>query len=176
MLTEKDSPLSVGNLKLSDTHLLYNMNFTLSAFTPPKGTTVTRPMTYAERKLEGRKGYARHILSKLLELRHWAEVNDFKAKGHGTKIVLSFKGDRATINFQYSNGSTKFSPIVCPLYDKGDGTFTLDQWLTDQDPCLGARLLKNGRKQILDRKSREGEKKKQTYTEPHSPMEIDEFI
>lgn len=147
------------------------MKFTLSSFTPPRGTTITRPMTYAERKLEGRKGYARYIIDALMTLKYRSDSNNFKAKSYSTICTVSFKGDRATINFQYSNGATnKFNPIVCPFYDKGDGTYTLEKWLTAQDPCLGARLLKNARKQILDRKSREGEKKNQTYTKSHSSL------
>jgi len=152
------------------------MNFSVSSFMPPKGTMISRPMTYAERKAQGRKGYARHVIRELLELRYWVGMNDFEAQANKTKIIISFKGDLAAINFRYTTGAFKFTPIVCPLFDKNDGRYTLDQWLASQDPCLGARLLKNARKQIRDRKSREGVKKKQVYTEPHSPIEFDEFV
>lgn len=150
------------------------MNYSVSSFTPPKGTTVTRPMTYAERKSEGRKGYARHILRELLMLHEWADVNGLRTKAFGTRVTLTFNGNQATLTFNGGNWSP--APIICcPLYDTNDGRYNLELWLTSHDPCVGARLLKNARKQIRDRKSVEGQKKKQTYTEPHSTMDINEF-
>ena len=150
------------------------MNFSVSSFIPPKGTMISRPMTYAERKAEGRKGYARHIISDLCRLHNFCDVNRFQTKAFGTKVILTLNGNQATLTFNGSNWTP--APIVCPLFDKSDGRYTLETWLTSHDPCVGTRLVKNARKQIRDRKSREGVKKKQVYTEPHSPIEFDEFV
>lgn len=144
-----------------------------ATFTPPKGTIITRPMTYAERKLEGRNGYARYVIDELMTLKYRSDVNNVKAKTHGTMCTVSFEnGGQVTISFQGRVHSP--SPSTFAIYDKGDGKYSLEKWLTDHDPCFAARLLKNARKQLRARKSLEGQLSKQMQRS-QSP-EVDEFI
>ena len=144
-----------------------------ATFTPPKGTIITRPMTYAERKLKGRTGYALYIIDALMTLKYRSDVNNVKAKVHGTMCTVSFEnGGQVTISFQSRVHSS--SPSTFAIYDKGDGKFSLEKWLTDHDPCFASRLLKNARRQLHDRKSREGQLSKQMQRS-QSP-EVDEYV
>lgn len=161
---------------LNEPRYNYSMTTSPATFTPPKGTIITRPMTYAERKLKGRNGYAKYVISELISLTHWSDVNNVKAKAHGTMCTVSFEsfenGGRVTISFQGRVHSP--SPSTFAIYDKGDGKYSLEKWLTDHDPCFAARLLKNAQKQLRARKSLEGQLSKQMQRS-QSP-EVDEFI
>jgi hypothetical protein len=144
-----------------------------ASFTPPKGTIITRPMTYAERKLKGRNGYARYVIRELLSLVHWSDVNNFKAKVHGTMCTVSFEnGGRVTIYFQGKVHSP--APLSFTIFDNGNGEYSLEKWLTDHDPCFASRLLKNARRQLRDRKSHEGQLSNQM--ELSQSPEVDEYF
>jgi hypothetical protein len=144
-----------------------------ATFTPPKGTIITRPMTYSERKLKGRNGYARYVIDALMTLKYRSDVNNVKAKVHGTMCTVSFEnGRRVTIYFQGRVHSP--APLSFAIFDNGNGEYSLQKWLTDHDPCFAARLLKNARRQLRDRKSREGQLSKQMQLS-QSP-EVDEYV
>jgi hypothetical protein len=144
-----------------------------ATFTPPKGTIITRPMTYAERKLEGRNGYARYVIDELMTLKYRSDVNNVKAKTHRTMCTVSFEnGGRVTIYFQGRVNSPASSSFA--IYDNDNGEYSLEKWLTDHDPCFASRLLKNARRQLHDRKSREGQLSKQMQRS-QSP-EVDEYV
>jgi hypothetical protein len=61
--------------------------------------------------------------------------------------------------------------LTMTILDKGDGRFSFEAWLTQLDPCFGARLLKNLIKSIADQHSLTCQKLKEIKTEQLSRFE-----
>ncbi len=141
------------------------MNFSLKSFTPPKGTEIIikRKMTFAERKMQGRKKYANYIVLRLCNIISLNDISVVHAKADGTKITVAIKDDIVIINFKHPQWSS-IHHHQYPIFDEKDGEYSFEKWLAEQDPCVGARLLKDANKQIRDMKSYHGQKRKEINT------------
>lgn len=137
---------------------------------PPKGTEITikRLMTFAERKMQGRKKYAKYVIQQLAELLAYSE--DFSqplcAKNYGSKYTIVFNPNNTVTVTIDRLDRLHFMPekLTMTILDKGDGRFSFEAWLTQLDPCFGARLLKNLIKTISDQRSHTCQKRKEINT------------
>jgi hypothetical protein len=144
---------------------------------PPKGTKITikREMTLAERKLQGRKKYAKYVIQQIAELLAYSEdfSQPFCAKNYGSKYTIVFNpNNNVTVTIDRLD-RLHFMPekLTMTILDKGDGRFSFEAWLTQLDPCFGARLLKNLIKSIADQHSLTCQKLKEIKTEQLSRFE-----
>jgi hypothetical protein len=149
-------------------------------YTPPVGTTITRVMTYTERRRAARLGYAQTVTHELRCIFQLARSPGTLKVHHNNYIVcVSYdNAGKAIVNMLHRRTGSKYSMCI-PFYGPSDQQ-NVESWLACQDPCFGARLLKNAYKQLRDRASVEGQRKAQLaikpkVAEPHSQMTCDEF-
>lgn len=141
---------------------------------PPKGTKITikREMTLSERKMEGRKKYAKYVIEQVGNKLAYSEdfSQPFCAKNHGSKYTIVFNPNHtATVTIDRLH----FMPekLTMSIFDRGDGRSSFEELLTHLDPCFGARLLKNLIKSIADQHSLTCQKLKETKTKQLSKFE-----
>jgi len=115
----------------------------LAEFTPPKGTTVTRLMSLNERKQAGRKAHARRVTERLRDIELWTQVKVVHAKSHGSKLTIELGEQNVVIS------STMWS-TTAPYYSEREGQFSLEYWLSNLNPTVAARFLKNAIQQVND--------------------------
>lgn len=153
------------------------MNFSPKSFMPPKGTVITikREMTLSERKMEGRKRYAKYVIQQIAELLAYSEdfSQPFCAKNYGSKYTIVFNpNNTVTITIDTDIGYTVVDEkLTMSFFDRGDGRSSFEELLTHLDPCFGARLLKNLIKTIADRHSLTCQKRKDIKTKQLSNFE-----
>ena len=136
---------------------------------PPKGTKITikREMTLSERKMEGRKKYAKYIVQTLCNLSDFKDPKTIYAKNNGSTmaIVVNHLNNTVTVTIDRLD-RLHFMPekLTMTILDKGDGRFSFEAWLTQLDPCFGARCVKNLLKQYADQHSLACQKLKEINT------------
>lgn len=125
---------------------------------PPPGTTITRPMTFAERRHAGRISFAKYAVDELIKMSNvLGNKRRIKAVSYGTIVFLEFKENGVCVEFMSRNSMFSPSPAFLPWHENARaGQATILSWLASQDPVFVARLLKNGKRQILDMKSLAG--------------------
>lgn len=121
----------------------------LAEFTPPKGTTVTRLMTLKERKQAGRKAHARRIVERLRDFELWTQVKVVHAKSHGYRMSITLCEQNAVIACDQSSPRS-FASMTVPYYSEREGQFSLEYWLSNLNPTVAARFLKNATQQLND--------------------------
>ena len=129
----------------------------LAEFTPPKGTTVTRLMTLQERKQAARKAHARRVVKDLREFELWTQVKVVHAKSFGSKLTI--KLDEQTVDI-----STILWNTTAPYYSEREGQFSLESWLSNLNPTVAARFLKNAIQQLNNNLSIAGNLRKNMIT------------
>jgi hypothetical protein len=153
------------------------MNFSPKSFMPPKGTEITikREMTLSERKMQGRKKYAKYVIQQLAELLAYSEdfSQPFCAKNYGSKYTIVFNPNNTVTVTIDRLDRLHFMPekLTMTILDKGDGRFSFEAWLTQLDPCFGARLLKNLIKTLADQYSLTCQKRKEIKTKQLTKFE-----
>jgi hypothetical protein len=145
---------------------------------PPKGTIITikREMTLSERKMEGRKKYAKYIVQTLCNLSDFKDPKTIYAKNNGSTmaIVVNHLNNTVTLTIKAAPvwaGYQSVSVQTMSIFDKGDGRFSFEALLTQLDPCFGARCVKNLLKQYADQRSHTCQKRKEINTKQLSNFE-----
>ena len=129
------------------------MNSTYHRFFPPKTATITRVMTFQERRGVARKDHAKYVACILQTLHRNYDLKPLSVSEFGNILTFSFYKNHANVRVT----SRSWSHDVYLSYDDDPRYQTLKSYLTKMQPTNTARLLKLAYKSLQDRTARAGD-------------------
>jgi hypothetical protein len=132
------------------------MNSTYHRFFPPKNATITRVLTFQERRATARKDHAKYVSCVLQTLHRNYNLKPLHVSEFGNRLTFSFYEKYANVHV---NSRSWGRDVHLPYVD--DHRDTLSGYLSKLQPTTVARLLKLANKSLQDRTAREGDARKQ---------------